>query len=60
MNSLLRGLVLSIILYVVVTILLIGVVMLCGGEFTRIPGYVFMGVGICTGIGASVINEKLD
>ena len=60
MEKLLRGLALSIILYVVVTVLLIGVVMLCGGEFTRIPGYVFMGVGICTGIGASVINEKLD
>jgi hypothetical protein len=60
MNSLLRGLALSIVLYCVVTALLIGVVILCGGEFSRIPGLIFPLIGICTGIGASVINEKLD
>jgi hypothetical protein len=60
MEKLFRGLALSILLYVVVTALLIGVVMLCGGEFYQIPGILFLGIGVCTGIGASVINEKLD
>ena len=56
----LRGLVLSIVLYLVVTGLLIGVVILCGGKFSRIPGLIFPFIGICTGIGAGIINEKLD
>ena len=60
MNSMLRGLALSIVLYVVVTALLVGVVILCGGEFTQIPGVLFPVIGACTGIGASIINEKLD
>jgi hypothetical protein len=60
MNSLLRGLALSIVLYCVVTALLIGVVILCGGEFSRIPALIFPVIGVCTGIGASIINEKLD
>jgi len=60
MNSLLRGLALSIVLYCVVTALLIGVVILCGGEFSRIPGLIFPLIGVCTGIGAGIINEKLD
>ena len=60
MNSMLRGLALSIVLYVVVTALLVGVVILCGGEFTQIPGVLFLVIGVCTGIFAGVINEKLD
>ena len=60
MNSLLRGLALSIVLYVVVTALLVGVVILCGGEFTQIPGVLFLVIGACTGIFAGVINDKLD
>lgn len=60
MNSMLRGLSLSIVLYCVVTALLIGVVILCGGEFSRIPGLIFPAIGICTGIFAGVINNKLD
>jgi hypothetical protein len=56
----LRGLALSIVLYVVVTALLVGVVILCGGEFTQIPGVLFLVIGVCTGIFAGVINEKLD
>ena len=60
MNSMLRGLGLSIVLYCVVTALLIGVVIMCGGEFSRIPGLIFPVIGVCTGIGASIINEKLD
>jgi hypothetical protein len=60
MNSMLRGLALSIVLYCVVTALLIGVVILCGGEFYQIPGLIFPVIGACTGIGASIINEKLD
>jgi len=60
MDGLLRGLALSIVLYVVVTALLVGVVVLCGGEFSRIPGLIFPVIGVCTGIGASIINDKLD
>jgi hypothetical protein len=60
MNSLLRGIALSIVLYCVVTGLLIFTVILCGGEFIRIPGLIFPTIGVCTGIFAGVINEKLD
>jgi hypothetical protein len=60
MGGLLRGLALSIVLYVVVTTLLVGVVILCGGEFTQIPGVLFLVIGVCTGIAAGIINEKLD
>jgi hypothetical protein len=60
MNNMLRGLALSIVLYLVVTTLLIGVVILCGGEFHQIPGILFIGIGLCTGVFAGVINEKLD
>jgi len=60
MNSMLRGLALSIVLYCVVTGLLILTVILCGGEFTQIPGVLFLGIGVCTGIFAGVINDKLD
>jgi hypothetical protein len=60
MENMLRGLALSIVLYVVVTALLVGVVILCGGEFTQIPGVLFLVIGVCTGVGASIINEKLD
>lgn len=60
MNSVLRGIALTIILYCVVTALLIGVVILCGGEFHQIPGLIFPVIGIFTGVGASIINEKLD
>ena len=55
-----RGIALSIGLYCVVTGLLILTVILCGGEFHQIPGLVFPLIGICTGIGAGIINEKLD
>ena len=60
MNSMLRGLALSVILYLVVTGLLVGVVILCGGEFHQIPGLIFPVIGVFTGVGASIINEKLD
>jgi hypothetical protein len=33
---------------------------LCGGEFHQIPGILFIGIGLCTGVFAGVINEKLD
>tara|TARA_R110000868_G_scaffold308542_2_gene570026 strand:+ start:613 stop:786 length:174 start_codon:yes stop_codon:yes gene_type:complete len=56
----LRGLALSIGLYCVVTGLLIGVVILCGGEFHQIPGFLFLVIGACTGIGASIIDDKLN
>jgi uncharacterized membrane protein len=56
----LRGLALSIMLYCGVTGLLILVVILCGGEFHQIPVLIFPVIGVCTGIGASIINEKLD
>lgn len=56
----LRGLALSIMLYCGVTGLLILVVILCGGEFSRIPGLIFPVIGVCTGIGTGIINEKLD
>jgi len=60
MENMLRGIALSILLYVVVTTLLIGVVVLCGGEFNQIPGIVYLPIGIFTGITAGFINEKLD
>ena len=60
MNSMLRGLALSIVLYCVVTGLLILTVILCGGEFYQIPGILFLAIGVCTGIFAGIINEKLD
>lgn len=60
MNNMFRGIALSIGLYCVVTGLLILTVILCGGEFHQIPGLVFPLIGICTGIGAGIINEKLD
>jgi len=60
MENRLRGLGLSIVLYVVVTALLVGAVILCGGEFTQIPGVLFLVIGVCTGIGASIINDKID
>lgn len=60
MNSMLRGLALSIGLYLVVTGLLILTVTLCGGEFSQIPGGLYLGIGVCTGIFAGIINEKLD
>lgn len=60
MKNMLRGLALSIVLYFVVTALLIGVVILCGGEFHQIPGILFLVIGIFTGVSASIINEKLD
>jgi len=56
----LRGLALSIGLYCLVTGLLILSVILCGGEFHQIPGLIFPAIGICTGIFAGVINDKLD
>lgn len=60
MDKLFRGIALSIVLYVVVTGLLILTVTLCGGDFYTIPGVLFLGIGVCTGIGAGIINEKLD
>jgi ribose/xylose/arabinose/galactoside ABC-type transport system permease subunit len=60
MKNMLRGIALSIGLYVVVTGMLILTVKLCGGEFYQIPGILFLGIGVCTGIFAGVINEKLD
>lgn len=60
MKKMLRGMALSIVLYFVVTALLIGVVMLCGGEFHQIPGILFPVIGIFTGVSASIISEKLD
>jgi hypothetical protein len=36
------------------------VVILCGGDFNQIPGVLFLVIGVCTGVGASIINEKLD
>jgi len=60
MNSMLRGLALSIILYCGVTALLILMVILCGGKFSEIPGLIFPVIGVCTGIAAGIINEKLD
>jgi hypothetical protein len=56
----LRGLALSIVLYCVVTGLLILTVILCDGEFYQIPGILFLAIGVCTGIFAGIINEKLD
>ena len=56
----LRGIALSIGLYCVVTGLLILSVILCGGEFSRIPGLIFPFIGVFTGVGASIINEKLE
>lgn len=60
MNSMLRGVALSIVLYLVVTGLIIFTVILCGGEFHQIPGILFPVIGICTGIFAGVINNELD
>ena len=60
MENMFRGLALSIVLYLVVTAVVVGVVRLCGGEFTQIPGVLFLVIGACTGIGASIINDKLD
>lgn len=60
MSNILRGVLLSLGLYLVVTILLISVVILCGGKFNQIPGVLFLGIGVCTGIAAGIINEKLD
>jgi hypothetical protein len=60
MREMLRGLALSIGLYCFVTGLLILTVILCGGEFHQIPGILFIGIGLCTGVFAGVINEKLD
>ena len=59
-KSMLRGLALSIMLYCGITGLLILVVILCGGEFSRIPGLIFPVIGVCTGVFAGIINEKLD
>jgi hypothetical protein len=58
MDSMLRGLALSIVLYCVVTGLLILTVILCGGEFHQIPGILFLVIGVCTGIFVGIINEK--
>ena len=60
MNSMFSGIALSIVLYCVVTGLLILTVILCGGEFSRIPGLIFPAIGVCTGIAAGIINENLD
>lgn len=60
MKNMLRGIALSIGLYCVVTGLLILTVILCGGEFYQIPGILFLVIGVCTGIGASIINDKLN
>lgn len=60
MKKMLRGMALSIVLYFVVTALLIGVVMLYGGEFHQIPGILFPVIGIFTGVSAAIISEKLD
>ena len=60
MKNMLRGIALSIVLYCVVTGLLVFTVILCGGEFYQIPGMLFLAIGVCTGIFAGVINEKLD
>jgi hypothetical protein len=60
MDGLLRVLALSIILYVVVTALLVGVVILCGGDIFKIPALIFPVIGVCTGIAAGIINENLD
>lgn len=59
-KSVLRGLALSIMLYCGVTSLLILVVILCGGDFYQIPGFLFLVIGACTGVGASIIDDKLD
>ena len=60
MKNILRGVALSIGLYCVVTGLLILTVILCGGEFHQIPGILFIGIGVCTGVFATIINEKLE
>lgn len=60
MKNILRGVALSIGLYCVVTGLLILTVILCGGEFHQIPGILFIGIGVCTGVFTGIINEKLE
>lgn len=60
MDKLFRGIALSIGLYCVVTGLLILTITLCGGDFHKIPGMLYLGIGVCTGIGAGIINDKLD
>lgn len=60
MKNILRGVALSIGLYCVVTGLLILTVILCGGEFHQIPGILFIGIGVCTGVFTRIINEKLE
>ena len=60
MKNILRGMALSVMVYCVVTGITLVCVKLCGGEFYQIPGILFLGIGVCTGIFAGVINEKLD
>ncbi len=60
MDKLFRGIAFSILLYCVLTGLLILTVILCGGDFYKIPGYFFIGIGVCSGIGAGIINEEFD
>lgn len=59
-KTLLKGFCLSILLYVIVTGVLIGLVKLSGGDYHQIPGYVFWIVGMITGISSAIITEKLN
>jgi hypothetical protein len=59
-RTLLKGICLSILLYVMVTGVLIGLIKLIGGDIYQIPGYVFWIIGMITGISSAIITEKLN
>jgi hypothetical protein len=60
MREMLRGMALSILFYCVFIGVVLVSVVVCGGNIYQVPTGVFIGVGACCGILASIINEKLD
>ena len=60
MREMLRGMGLSVLIYCVIIGVILVSVVVCGGNIHQVPTGVFIGVGACCGVLASIINNKLD
>ena len=60
MRKMLRGMGFSAMFYCVIMGIVTTTVYMGGGKISDIPMGVFIGVGVCTGILGSIVNEKLD
>ena len=60
MKNILRGMVLSVLVYCVVIGITLMCVKLCGGRISDVSTDVYVGIGVICGFMGIMINEKLD